>query len=288
MLKLNGLNKSYSDGTHALKGVSISLGTGMVGLLGPNGAGKSTLMRTLATIQAPDSGSYTFQGINPLERPQELRSLLGYLPQYFGVYPHLSCEQLLKHIAVLKGIELDSHLQSQIEDLLVMTNLTKYRDKSVTKFSGGMRQRFGIAQALLGDPKLIILDEPTAGLDPHERDRLHENLIELSKDRLILFSTHIVSDIEDLCPHVALMTSGEIKRFGDVQSVLSDYDQLVWESKKKPEVHSSIIGTSYTFGEPKFRILSQSQPGVEAVSVSPSLQDIYSIIVKDMEVQHAS
>lgn len=284
MLNVTNIDKQYSDGTHALKDISLEVSTGMVGLLGPNGAGKSSLMRTLACLQSPDSGSYTFNRVNCLENAESLRIQLGYLPQYFGVYPHMSCLQLLEHIAILKGLEPESY-KPQIEQLMELTNLTYVANKNVASFSGGMKQRFGIAQALLGDPKLIIMDEPTSGLDPAERERLHDLLVNISKDKLVILSTHIVEDIENLCHHVALLVSGKIIESADVETLIQPIKNSIWQSDAIPSSDSDAItlSKSYRFGKPAWRILSNTKPTDSAVRCEATLQDRYFLELKTEE-----
>ena len=276
MLTMTNINKTYPDGTCALNDVSLTLPTGMVGLLGPNGAGKSSLMRTLACLQAPDSGSIIFDGRDILAHPNELRAQLGYLPQYFGVYPNMSCRALLVHIAILKGLH-KADYQTQIERLLALTNLTQVANKKVVNFSGGMRQRFGIAQALLGDPKLIIMDEPTAGLDPMERESLNNLLVDISKRRLVLLSTHIVEDVENLCHHVAIINKGRVIESGDVQTLLAPLHNKVWRTDVSPEGVSAshVLSKSYRYGQSAYRIYSDEQPSLDALFVPPTLQDKY-------------
>jgi len=275
MLNIKNLSKTYSDGTQALKNINLSLPSGMIGLLGPNGAGKSTLLRTLATLQSPSTGEFTFDKIDAIRHPNALRAQLGYLPQNFGVYPHMSCVSLLEHMAVLKGIRNKKQLQQQIHRLLELTNLTQFANKNVTDFSGGMRQRFGIAQALLGDPKLVIMDEPTAGLDPAERDRLHDLLVTVSKDKLVLLSTHIVEDIENLCHHVALINSGKIIDNGPVQTLIEPLQNKLWLTHEKPTNGDIVLSKSYRYGQPHYRVFSESAPSQEALSINPTLQDRY-------------
>lgn len=275
MLSISHLSLTYADGTQALRDINLALPQGMVGLLGPNGAGKSSLMRTLACLQTPNQGEIQFNNIDVLNHPMALRKQLGYLPQYFGVYPNMSCYALLQHMAVLKGIHNKSQQKQQIESLLELTNLSAVANKNVATFSGGMRQRFGIAQALLGDPNLLIMDEPTAGLDPAERERLHALLVNISKDKLILLSTHIVEDIENLCPFVALINNGEIVESGMVQSLLTPLNECVWQSPDRPTDNHSILSESYRHGIPVYRIMAQQQPCADAVPVEATLQDRY-------------
>ena len=276
MLTITNINKKYADGTHALKDVSLHLPSGMIGLLGPNGAGKSSLMRTLACLQAPDDGQMIFDGIDIEQNPGELRKILGYLPQYFGVYPHMSCYALLEHMAILKGIDKATRAE-QIKSLLGLTNLTDVANKKVATFSGGMRQRFGIAQALLGNPRIIIMDEPTAGLDPVERERLHSLLVAISKEKLVILSTHIVEDIENLCHHVALLLKGEIIDSADVKTLIAPLDGCVWQTNTESELESNakVLSKSYRFGRPSLRIYSKTQPMQGATLVEATLQDRY-------------
>lgn len=276
MLALTNINKTYADGTHALKNVSLTLPSGMVGLLGPNGAGKSSLMRTLACLQHADSGSIEFNGLDVIAKPQILREQLGYLPQYFGVYPNMSCRALLDHIGVLKGLPTKTR-KLQIDNLLALTNLTRFADKKVVNFSGGMRQRFGVAQALLGDPKLIIMDEPTAGLDPMERESLNNLLVTISKDRLVLLSTHIVEDIENLCHHVAIINQGTVVGSADVLDLISPLEDKVWQLDSLPAdiEKKHILSKSYRYGKAAFRVYAQQQPCEDAKLSKTTLQDKY-------------
>ncbi|MGJ8679664.1 ABC transporter ATP-binding protein [Paraglaciecola sp.] len=275
MLSIQKLSLTYADGTQALKDITLNLPKGMVGLLGPNGAGKSTLMRTLACLQSPARGQIKLSDIDVLENPMFMRQQLGYLPQYFGVYPNMSCYALLRHMAVLKGINSPVQQKQQIETLLELTNLSDVASKNVATFSGGMRQRFGIAQALLGDPSILIMDEPTAGLDPAERERLHALLVNISKDKLILLSTHIVEDIENLCPFVALINKGKIIDNGAVQKLIEPIQGRIWQSDKRPEDTNQILSESYRFGLPVYRVLADEPPNLDAKPVEACLQDRY-------------
>jgi ABC-2 type transport system ATP-binding protein len=275
MLTIRQLSLTYADGTQALQNINLQLPSGMVGLLGPNGAGKSTLMRTLACLQIPNAGDIQLGEIDILKNPMALRECLGYLPQYFGVYPHMSCYALLQHIAVLKGINQKNEQKQQIETLLEITNLSAVAHKNVATFSGGMRQRFGIAQALLGNPSLLIMDEPTAGLDPAERERLHALLVNISKDKLILLSTHIVEDIENLCPYVALIAQGKIVESGAVQHLLLPLQGKVWQSQIRPATPCLILSESYRFGQAVYRLFSEQKPCADAILVDANLQDRY-------------
>ena len=219
-LNIENLSKTYPNGVKALADVSLSIGNGMFGLLGPNGAGKSTLMRTLATLQEPDAGSATLDDIDILNQPTELRKVLGYLPQEFGVYPRITAYELLDHIAVLKGVANGKERKDLVNNLLNQVNLYDVRNKNVKGFSGGMKKRVGIAQALIGDPKLIIVDEPTAGLDPGERNRFHNILAEVAEGVIIILSTHIVDDVHELCNDMAIMNKGRLIYKGSPESVI--------------------------------------------------------------------
>lgn len=278
MLHIQQLHKTYSDGTAALRNLNLTADHGIFGLLGPNGAGKSSLLRTIATLQLPDSGQLHFNGIDILQQPQELRSQLGYLPQEFGVYPHLSCRALLEHLAVLKGFTDRQIRQEQINHLLAQTNLTKVAHKAVAHFSGGMRQRFGIAQALLGDPQLLILDEPSAGLDPLERQQLHNLLAEISRDRLVLLSSHIVDDIEQLCRQVAVMQQGQIVLQGDTAALIKPLQGHIWlhrgEISQIP-TGAQLLQRSYFRGVPQLRLFAAECPGEGYEPATASLQDCY-------------
>ena len=276
MLQLRNVTKQYADGTLALNDITLSFQPGMVGLLGPNGAGKSSLMRTIAGLQRPDSGEVFFNHINVLSHPQQLRTQLGYLPQSFGVYPNMSCQALLEHIAVYKGLS-KRQRQHQIRDLLAITHLTEHAKRRVSQFSGGMRQRFGIAQALLGDPKLIIMDEPTAGLDPAERQSLNKLLVEISQQRLLLLSTHIVEDIESLCQQVAIIHQGSLVNRGSVTELIQPIDHQVWQSQVLPKgvKPQQILSQTFQHGLPYYRIFSPSCPHPQARQIQASLQDAY-------------
>ena len=228
MLKIEGLSKTYDNGVKALNNVSLDIPKGMFGLLGPNGAGKSSLMRTISTLQEADSGSITFDGIDVFKDPQGLRQKLGYLPQDFGVYPRISAYDLLDHMAVLKGLDNKGERKEAVEGLLAHTNLYQHRKKAVSGFSGGMRQRFGIAQALLGDPDLLVVDEPTAGLDPEERNRFHNLLVSLGEEKVIILSTHIVDDVSELCPNMAVLASGQILLEGNPIELTEQLNGQIW------------------------------------------------------------
>lgn len=283
MLHIQQLHKTYPDGTMALRGLNLHASHGIFGLLGPNGAGKSSLLRTIATLQQPDSGQIHFNGLDVPQQPQQLRCQLGYLPQEFGVYPHLSCAALLEHIAVLKGLTDKTSRQQQITELLALTNLTKVAHKTVAHFSGGMRQRFGIAQALLGDPKLLILDEPSAGLDPLERQQLHNLLAQISRERLVLLSSHIVDDIEQLCAQVAIMQQGQILLQGDTDALITPLQGKIWlyqgelpalpANAVPPQMQ--LLQQSYLRGVPQHRVYADLCPGSGFSAATASLQDRY-------------
>ncbi|MEM5479015.1 ABC transporter ATP-binding protein [Pseudoalteromonas fuliginea] len=228
MLSITELSKTYDNGVHALQGVDLNIPKGMFGLLGPNGAGKSSLMRTIATLQSADSGSVVFDGIDVLTHPKSLRERLGYLPQDFGVYQRVSAYDLLDHMAILKGLSNKAERKEAVEGLLAQTNLYDHRKNAVSGFSGGMRQRFGIAQALLGDPDLLIVDEPTAGLDPEERNRFHNLLVGLGESKVVILSTHIVEDVSELCPNMAVLANGQILLEGNPIELTNTLQGKIW------------------------------------------------------------
>ena len=280
MLDLNLLNKTYANGVHALDNVSLAIPKGLYGLLGPNGAGKSSLMRTLATLQGVDSGSIHFDGIDVLKEPMEIRHRLGYLPQDFGVYQRISAAQLLEHLAILKGLTNRRKRRAVVTELLQQTNLFAHRKKAVSDFSGGMRQRFGIAQALLGDPDLLIVDEPTAGLDPEERQRFNNLLIALGRDKVIILSTHIVEDIAELCANVAILAAGKILLQGSPSVLVGQLQGRVWskivsiEEAADFKYESSVISKRLSGGNMVIHVLSSRPPsGFELVNAT--LEDVY-------------
>lgn len=278
MLQIQQLSKTYADGTQALRQLTLTADRGLFGLLGPNGAGKSSLLRTIATLQSADSGTLLFDGIDVQQEPERLRRQLGYLPQEFGVYPHLSCQALLEHIAVLKGLHQATARREQIAQLLALTNLSAVAGRTVAHFSGGMRQRFGIAQALLGDPKLLILDEPSAGLDPQERAQLHNVLCEISRDRLVLLSSHIVDDIEQLCPNVAILLQGQIVLQGDTQDLITPLTGQIWQAYGSAVAlppQAQLLQRSYQRGIPLLRVFAPQSPGPDFQPVAATLQDRY-------------
>lgn len=281
MLTVRNLDKTYNNGVHALHDVNLEISTGMFGLLGPNGAGKSTLMRTIATLQPADSGSIQFDGIDVLGEPDKIRCILGYLPQDFGVYPRISAEDMLDHMAVLKGIVNKKERKELVAFLLQQTNLDHARKKALTSFSGGMRQRFGIAQALIGNPRLIIVDEPTAGLDPEERNRFHNLLAEIGESVVVILSTHIVEDVSDLCPNMAIMANGSIVANGRPGDLTNAIAGKVWSktvSKDLVDSHKQqhqVISTRLFTGQTILHAYCETDPGDGFSEVEPSLEDVY-------------
>jgi ABC-2 type transport system ATP-binding protein len=281
MLTINNLDKTYANGVHALDNVSLQVPNGMFGLLGPNGAGKSTLMRTIATLQPADSGSIQFNGIDVLKQPDDIRRTLGYLPQDFGVYPRISAEAMLDHMAVLKGIINAKERKDLLAYLLAQTNLEHVKKKALTSFSGGMRQRFGIAQAMIGDPKLMIVDEPTAGLDPEERNRFHNLLAEIGENVVVILSTHIVEDVSDLCPNMAIMANGQIVAKGKPAELTAALAGKIWSktvSKDRVDAYKEshrLISSRLFAGQTVLHVYSEFDPGDEFVAVEPALEDVY-------------
>jgi ABC-2 type transport system ATP-binding protein len=280
-LSISNLSKTYPNGVKALDNINLEISNGMFGLLGANGAGKSSLMRTIASLQEPSFGSILFNGIDILEYPQEVRKQLGYLPQEFGVYPKISAERLLDHLAVLKGIVNKKERNNQVEALLHQTNLFQHRKKAVFTFSGGMRQRFGIAQALLGNPQLIIVDEPTAGLDPEERNRFLNLLSEIGENVIVILSTHIVEDVRDLCKNMAILAYGQIISQGNPSTLVETLSGKVWSKlikKQTLEAHKTafqVISTKLIAGETQIRVISDSKPEQGFEQISPNLEDLY-------------
>jgi len=281
MLIIENLTHVYGNGVRALDEVSLTIPRGMYGLLGPNGAGKSTLMRTIATLQAPTSGHIRFGDIDVLKNPEELRKTLGYLPQDFGVYPRVSAYDMLDHMAVLKGIAGAKERKETVENLLNQVNLWNVRKKAIAGFSGGMRQRFGIAQALIGDPRLIIVDEPTAGLDPEERNRFLNLLAEIGENVVVILSTHIVEDVSDLCPAMAIICDGRIVREGAPADLVSQLKGKIWKKIiDKPELEAAkaqykVISTRLLAGRTVIHILSDDNPGNGFTPVEGGLEDVY-------------
>lgn len=281
MLIIENLTHVYGNGVRALDEVSLTIPRGMYGLLGPNGAGKSTLMRTIATLQAPTSGHIRFGDIDVLKNPEELRRTLGYLPQDFGVYPRVSAYDMLDHMAVLKGIAGAKERKETVENLLNQVNLWGVRKKAIAGFSGGMRQRFGIAQALIGDPRLIIVDEPTAGLDPEERNRFLNLLAEIGENVVVILSTHIVEDVSDLCPAMAIICDGRIVREGAPLELVGQLKGRIWKKLiDKTELEAAkaqykVISTRLLAGRTVIHILSDDDPGDGFSAVEGGLEDVY-------------
>jgi len=280
MLQIEHLSKTYANGVEALKDVSLTIPTGMFGLLGPNGAGKSTLMRTLATLQEPDSGRIELNGTDVRANPDALRRRLGYLPQEFGVYPRVSPQAMLNHLAILKGIGNRAERAGLVERLLVQTNLWDVRKKNLDTFSGGMRQRFGIAQALIGEPALIIVDEPTAGLDPAERRRFHNLLTRIGEDVVVILSTHIVDDVSDLCTRMAIMGNGSILVEGEPAALIGKLEGRLWKQiVPVPEVamlreRLPIVSTRLVGGRAEIRVVGAERPD-SLDPAEPTLEDVY-------------
>ncbi len=280
-LRIRKLSKTYANGVVALDKVSLRIPPGMFGLLGPNGAGKSTLMRILATLQECDSGSVFLDDIDVLDEKDEVRRLLGYLPQDFGVYPKVTAYELLDHFAQLKGLSNKGRRREIVDGLLQQTNLFEVRHQRMGGFSGGMRQRFGIAQALLGDPQLIIVDEPTAGLDPQERVRFHNLLSDIGQDKTVLLSTHIVSDVADLCAHMAIINKGEVLLCGEPQKLIYDIEDAIWARfVTKAELpllqrQHAVISTRLLMGRTLVHVYSERDPGAGFEPTSASLEDVY-------------
>lgn len=280
-LEIKNLTKNYSNGVKALDNISLTISKGMFGLLGPNGAGKSSLMRTIATLQDPDEGQVLFKGTNIHQYPDFLRKQLGYLPQDFGVYPKISAFQLLEHLAVLKGIINRQERTEQLNALLQQTNLYKVKDKAVSTFSGGMRQRFGIAQALLGNPQLIIVDEPTAGLDPEERNRFHDLLSEIGEQVVVILSTHIVQDVKELCPQMAVIMNGKVALQGSPSNLIDSLEGKVWsKSIDKNQLNDyqsgfQVISKRLLAGKTQIHVLSDEYPGLGFELLKPELENVY-------------
>ncbi|MDD5335857.1 MAG: ABC transporter ATP-binding protein [Rhodoferax sp.] len=286
MLSIKALNKTYGNGVQALKEVSLEIPTGLYGLLGPNGAGKSSLMRTIATLQEPDSGSIHFDGIDVLLDKEGLRRQLGYLPQDFGVYPKVSAEDLLSHFAVLKGLTRRAERKEMVEGLLRQTNLWEARKRKLGTFSGGMRQRFGIAQALLGAPRLVIVDEPTAGLDPDERNRFLNLLAEIGEQVVVMLSTHIVADVTDLCPHMAMIVKGQVLLQGEPQAAIEMLKDKVWRKRVSKaalteyQQRFNVLSSRLVAGQPQINVHADSQPDDGFEQVEPDLEDVYFLKIR--------
>jgi ABC-2 type transport system ATP-binding protein len=281
-LTITGLSKTYPNGVKALKNISLTIGNNMFGLLGPNGAGKSTLMRTIATLQEPDSGTIILDGIDVLKDKNAVRRTLGYLPQEFGVYPKISAIDLLSHLAVMKGITAAGERKECVEALLQQTNLWAFRKKALGTYSGGMKQRFGIAQALLGKPRLIIVDEPTAGLDPAERNRFLNLLSSIGRDITVILSTHIVEDVRELCPRMAIIAAGELLLEGSPQQALEGLQGKIWskivvtdDELRSLESEHRVISSHLLAGQHEIRVYAEGSPGDGFRPVDAGLEDVY-------------
>ncbi len=280
-LTISNVSKTYANGLKALTDVNLTIAPGMFGLLGPNGAGKSTLMRTIATLQDPDTGSIMLGDIDVLKQKEELRKVLGYLPQDFGFYPKVNAEDMLQHFAVLKGINNKTERKDICDALLHQTNLYEARKRNLSEYSGGMRQRFGIAQALLGNPKLIIVDEPTAGLDPAERNRFHNILSDLGENIIVILSTHIVEDIKNLCPRMVIMNRGQVLLDGKPSDTIVAMRNTVWKLMiDKNELNAykekyKIISAKVVEGKVLIHVKSDTLPDAAFSVVEPDLEDVY-------------
>lgn len=280
-LIISDVSKTYGNGLKALTNVNLTISPGMFGLLGPNGAGKSTLMRTIATLQDPDTGTIMLGDINIVQQKEELRKVLGYLPQDFGFYPKVNAEEMLNHFAVLKGINNKTERKDICDALLNQTNLYEARKRNLSEYSGGMRQRFGIAQALLGNPQLIIVDEPTAGLDPAERNRFHNILSDLGENIIVILSTHIVEDIKNLCPRMVIMNRGQILLDGKPSDTIDQMRNTVWKLLiDKTELNAykekyKIISAKVVDGKVLIHVKSDSIPDASFTVVEPDLEDVY-------------
>ncbi len=280
-LSIKGLSKTYPNGVRALDDVSLEIPRGMFGLLGPNGAGKSTLMRTIATLQEPDAGSIRFGDLDVLTQKEETRRLLGYLPQDFGVYPRVSAYGMLQHIALLKGFTKAGERKEIVEAMLQRVNLWDVRKKALTGFSGGMRQRFGVAQALLGSPKLLIVDEPTAGLDPGERNRFYNLLSEVGENVVVILSTHIVEDVLDLCSNMAIIHKGRVLYCGTPEQGIAGLEGKIWSrSAQKTELAAltqshRVISHKLIAGRPLVHVYSEADPGDGFAPTRPDLEDVF-------------
>jgi ABC-2 type transport system ATP-binding protein len=281
-LTITNLSKTYPNGVRALKNVSLSIGNEMFGLVGPNGAGKSTLMRTVATLQDPDSGAILLDGLDVLRQKTEVRKVLGYLPQEFGVYPKLSALEMLQHLAVLKGVTNAGERKDMVDALLVQTNLWDVRKKALATFSGGTKQRFGIAQALLANPRLLIVDEPTAGLDPAERNRFLNLLASIGREVTVILSTHIVDDVRELCSRMAIMAFGEVLLEGVPSDALADIEGQIWsrivateEELRVLESQLRVLSTHMVGGQHEIRVFAPNSPGAGFHAVPGELEDVY-------------
>lgn len=291
LLKIQHISKTYPNGTTALNDVSLTINNGMFGLLGANGAGKSSLMRTIATLQSPSSGTILFNGEDIQKSPDKVRKVLGYLPQEFGVYPKSTAVELLHHIGVMKGLLDKEKRIKQIESLLHKTNLWEHRKKYVETYSGGMRQRFGIAQALLGDPQIIIVDEPTAGLDPEERHRFLNLLSKIGENIIVILSTHIVADIYNLCSNMAVLDRGQLVVHGSPTELVKTLEGKIWRKTISADdlfqyrKDHEVISTRLTAGKTQIHVKADCSPGNDFEAVTPTLEDYYFSMVSNSEHQ---
>ena len=290
-LSIKNVSKTYSNNVEALKDVTLEVGNGMFGLLGPNGAGKSTLMRTIAGLQELDSGSITVGDIDVSKHKHELRKVLGYLPQEFGLYPKVNALELFDHLATMKGITDSKERDELTKSLLSQTNLWKYRNRKLGTFSGGMKQRFGIAQALIGEPKLIIVDEPTAGLDPTERNRFHNLLSAIGENVIVILSTHIVEDVSDLCSKMAIIKDGKVKLVGEPLTLVKDLKAQVWtglvmkKDFKNVKNDHQIISSKLSMGKVQIRVLSDQMPIDGFKQVDPEIEDLYFATINELSLK---
>lgn len=289
ILQINQLKKTYANGVAAINDVSITVSNGMFGLLGPNGAGKSSLMRTIAGLQSPDSGQILFNGVDVLKDTSAIKKKLGYLPQDFGVYPKISAVDLLTHMATLKGITNKKEKKEQVLALLEKTNLYQFRNKEVHSFSGGMKQRFGIAQALLGSPEIIIVDEPTAGLDPEEKSRFNNLLSDLGEQVIVILSTHIVEDVRTLCSQMAIINNGKLLAHGAPETFITQLNNCVWsktiskESLQDYREKYTVISSTLFTGKLNIHVYSKADPGNGFTSVQPGLEDVYFFTLQNVQ-----
>ena len=287
-LSIKNVSKTYSNNVEALKDVTLEVGNGMFGLLGPNGAGKSTLMRTIAGLQELDSGSITVGDIDVSKHKHELRKVLGYLPQEFGLYPKVNALELFDHLATMKGITDSKERGKLTKSLLSQTNLWKYRNRKLGTFSGGMKQRFGIAQALIGEPKLIIVDEPTAGLDPTERNRFHNLLSAIGENVIVILSTHIVEDVSDLCSNMAIIKDGKVKLVGEPLTLVKDLKAQVWtglvtkKDFKNVKNDHQVISSKLSMGKVQIRVLNDQEPIDGFKQVEPEIEDLYFATINEL------
>ena len=288
-LSIKNLSKTYSNGVKAINNISLEIGNGIFGLLGPNGAGKSSLMKTIVGLQAADSGSITFNGEDASTNTDAIKKYLGFLPQDFGVYPKVSAYDLLTHLAVLKGVTNAKERKEQVLALLDKVNLYQHQRKEIYTFSGGMRQRFGVAQALLGDPKIVIVDEPTAGLDPEERNRFNNLLSEIGEEIIIILSTHLVEDVRNLCSQMAIMNSGTVLAQGDPAYLIRQLEGCIWQKQiaKSELAHYrqdlNVISSQFVAGKMSIRVFTPNAPA-DFLSVAPTLEDVYFTTLNQVKI----